>query len=376
MVEDTCGVTRKSVLYNRVLLVFALLFTLWATSRWIEVFASSPAPGAQSERRARVLELICSTIAGLLATGFSSRSVFRHALGAPGANVIAEDEWRYVGPVVTLGPNDVVEVSTQEKGPGWDTLLQNSTATARSANERRRAEQAAVSSDIGSMAPADRSARDTRQPLPANTECSQWVGHAMECLAHDLTLINGYTDLLIADSPGQMAGELKQIRRAGERSALMVQQFRFVEGSLGVATSSLDLNALVDLIRPRLRSLLSPDVELAMSLHSDGIRVQGDPGSLAIAIGSLVAEADRVNAGPRQIRLATGDNTLTVETASGSSTASPASSPASSPGFKAADSIVRLLGGTLAVVELPGQLLFRLSLPASLDAASAICVNS
>ena len=103
-------------LLSRTVFALAVVFTGWAMWRWANVLSEDPAPGAYSERRARVLELACSTVVALAATGFSSRLVFRPGMSTPptGPPWVFDDHpelnRKPVGKTVNLRPGDVVEV--------------------------------------------------------------------------------------------------------------------------------------------------------------------------------------------------------------------------------------------------------------------------
>ena len=363
------GIAPKALL-GRAVLGLAVLFTVWATWRWVDVLSADFAPGAESERRARVFELACSTVVALTATGFSWRLVFRPDSSLPPPVLRhevydpPERDWRLEGPTINLdaGGDSVVDPPFEPEPVFIGSLDEiHRSIAARTANPKRRETPStttpavdAESVDVGTEAGKVHDGSET-------TGHSEWVGQAMEELAHELTLINGYTDLLLAGDLDVTSEEFHRIRCAGERSSLLVQQFPFLHGNPRIARRMFDLDILVDLIQPRLRTLISPEGEFALSLHSQGIQVEGDPAVLTLVIASLVAVADRVSAGRGRVRLATGDQSLTVETTLPAGGARYTTSPS----FQAVGSIVGLLGGTLAVEKNPGQISFRVSLPSS-----------
>ncbi len=123
------------------------------------------------------------------------------------------------------------------------------------------------------------------------------VGQLAGGVAHDfnnlLTVINGYTDILLANTrPDSPAYEpLREIQKAGGRAAGLTRQLLAFSRKQILAPVVLDLNALVRELEKMLLRLIGEDVEVAVVLDPDLGRVRADPGQVEQVIMNLVVNA-------------------------------------------------------------------------------------
>lgn len=123
------------------------------------------------------------------------------------------------------------------------------------------------------------------------------VGRLAGGIAHDfnnmLTAINGYSELTLrkleADNP--LRRNIEEIKKAGERSALLTHQLLAFSRRQVLKPVVLDLNdAVTDTIR-LLQRLIGEDVELVTELNPKTGRVNVDPGQLSQIIVNLAVNA-------------------------------------------------------------------------------------
>ena len=116
-------------------------------------------------------------------------------------------------------------------------------------------------------------------------------------VAHDfnnfLTIINGYSDLLLHDlSPTDPARNLvAEIHKAGERSAGLTRQLLAFSRQQVLAPQVLDLNEVVTEIDKMLRRLIGEDVQLTTTLTSKLWAVRADPGQIEQVLLNLAVNA-------------------------------------------------------------------------------------
>jgi PAS domain S-box-containing protein len=123
------------------------------------------------------------------------------------------------------------------------------------------------------------------------------VGRLAGGIAHDfnnmLTAINGYSDLsllkLSADDP--IRANIEQIKKAGERSALLTHQLLAFSRKQVLQPKVLDLNGIISETEKLLRRLIGEDVELVTRLAPELGSVMADPGQIEQVIMNLVINA-------------------------------------------------------------------------------------
>jgi hypothetical protein len=140
---------------------------------------------------------------------------------------------------------------------------------------------------------------------------------ATASLSEHLMLINGYADLLLEGAPSASPPrhDLEQIRHAGERASLLVQQLPFLVSEPACRLRPLDLSRFLRLLEPRLRLLLSPGIEARFRLDG-AASVRADPAQLALAVSSLVSEANRFLGNSGKLSLELNGEVITVEVTS------------------------------------------------------------
>ncbi|SPE39245.1 Multi-sensor hybrid histidine kinase (fragment) [Candidatus Sulfopaludibacter sp. SbA3] len=134
------------------------------------------------------------------------------------------------------------------------------------------------------------------------------VGRLAGGIAHDfnnlLTVINGYSDVLLQamdeTTPGCKA--IREIRKAGEKAALLTHQLLTFSRRQVVQPVVMDVNAVVREVDSMLRRLIGEDIELITVLDPVSPRVKADPGQFHQILMNLVVNArDAVQPGGRII---------------------------------------------------------------------------
>jgi PAS domain S-box-containing protein len=139
-----------------------------------------------------------------------------------------------------------------------------------------------------------------RMKLEAELRQSQkmdTVGQLASGIAHDfnnlLTVINGVSDLMVADLPdgSPMRDDAREIRRAGERAADLTHQLLAFSRRQLLQPHVIDLNAAVESSELLLRRLLGEDIQLVVDRAPDLGRVKADPGQIEQVIVNLAVNA-------------------------------------------------------------------------------------
>jgi len=138
------------------------------------------------------------------------------------------------------------------------------------------------------------------------------VGRLAAGVAHDfnnlLTVINGYSRLLLgslqADDP--LRGGLEEIHKAGERAAALTQQLLAFSRKQILQPRVLDLNRVVDAMRPMLERLMGENVELCVKLHAQPTTICADPHQLEQALMNLAANSRDAMPGGGRFSIETG----------------------------------------------------------------------
>jgi CheY-like chemotaxis protein len=108
-----------------------------------------------------------------------------------------------------------------------------------------------------------------------------------------LTAINGYSDLILGqlEKDDPLRSKVEDIKKAGERSALLTQQLLAFSRKQVLQTKKLDLNEIVTETTKMLRHVIGEDVELYTSLNSKLGKIEADPGQLSQVIMNLAVNA-------------------------------------------------------------------------------------
>ena len=123
------------------------------------------------------------------------------------------------------------------------------------------------------------------------------VGRLAAGVAHDfnnlLTVINGYSRLLLgrlkAEDP--LRSSLEEIHKAGERAAALTRQLLAFSRKQILQPRVLDLNRVVEEVRPMLERLMGEDVEVCVQLHTEATTTYADPNQLQQVLMNLAANS-------------------------------------------------------------------------------------
>jgi len=123
------------------------------------------------------------------------------------------------------------------------------------------------------------------------------IGRLAGGVAHDfnnlLTVINGYSDLLLAQSAGEDPTRdlLTQISQAGERAARLTRQLLAFSRRQVLQLEAVALNAVVKDMQRMLQRLIGEDVQLVTELEPDLQQVMADYGQLEQVVVNLAVNA-------------------------------------------------------------------------------------
>ncbi|MBW8886120.1 MAG: MASE1 domain-containing protein [Fibrobacteres bacterium] len=125
------------------------------------------------------------------------------------------------------------------------------------------------------------------------TQKMEAVGRLAGGVAHDfnnlLTAINGYSEVVLARLPAEDPNRafVEEIRKAGDRAALVTQQLLAFSRKQVIVPSVLDLNAVILDLEKMLSRLIDPSIEFKVETGSIG-KVKADPGQVAQVVMNLV----------------------------------------------------------------------------------------
>jgi two-component system cell cycle sensor histidine kinase/response regulator CckA len=126
------------------------------------------------------------------------------------------------------------------------------------------------------------------------------VGSLAGGIAHDfnnlLTAILGFSNLLLDEpfleqAPPHFRRDLSEIRKAGERAAVLTGQLLAFSRKQVLQPTVLDLNAVVENLTPMLRRLIDATIHLTPQLASDLALTTADAGQIEQVIMNLVVNA-------------------------------------------------------------------------------------
>jgi CheY-like chemotaxis protein len=149
-----------------------------------------------------------------------------------------------------------------------------------------------VSMDRPPNSGAPRGAADAARALEMDLLGRLGIG-----LAHDfnnlLTIINGQSQWMLSRirKNDPMRHGIEQILRAGEQASELTRQLLDFTRRQPASSQWLDLNQLLDRLRPILPRLVGVNVALQVETRASGQRLLADPRQLELAIMNLVANA-------------------------------------------------------------------------------------
>ena len=107
-----------------------------------------------------------------------------------------------------------------------------------------------------------------------------------------LTVIVGHVEMASERSGGEaVEGDLRTIREAAQRGALLTRQLLTFAGKQIIAPKVLNLNDLIEEMATTLRRLVGADTELVMQLSSGLWSVKADPAQLDLVLMNLAVNA-------------------------------------------------------------------------------------
>ena len=145
-----------------------------------------------------------------------------------------------------------------------------------------------------------RQAEEEREKLQAQLVQAQKlesIGRLAGGVAHDfnnlLTVINGYSQLLLTQlgTHDPLRQNLVEINKAGERAAGLTRQLLAYGRKQVLDPRGLNLNSLVEEMRPMLARLVGESVDLRVVRHAGSADVHADPHQLEQVIMNLVVNA-------------------------------------------------------------------------------------
>ena len=158
---------------------------------------------------------------------------------------------------------------------------------------------------------AERALTDSARQLERSQRL-ETIGLVVAGIAHDfnnlLGVIHGYSELMLASEIDDVdRNDARELQHAARRAVALAREMLAFCRRQRLEPRSLDLNALVDGMRPLLSQLLGDHVELETNLGAELSRVFADPGALERVLVNLAVNARQ--AMPR------GRGRLTVSTA-------------------------------------------------------------
>src|SRR5690348_432105 len=123
------------------------------------------------------------------------------------------------------------------------------------------------------------------------------VGRLAGGIAHDfnnlLTIISGYSELLLGSGAvaEEQRSKIEEIRKAGERAALLTRQLLAFSRKQVLAPRVLNLNTVIENLRKMIDRLIGEDIEFATIPFGALGQVKADPGQVEQIIMNLVVNA-------------------------------------------------------------------------------------
>jgi len=153
-----------------------------------------------------------------------------------------------------------------------------------------------VGRDVTERKQAEEALRQSEEQL-RQSQKMEAIGRLAGGVAHDfnnmLTVINGYSDLLISRlAPlDPIRKDVEEIRRAGERASHLTRQLLAFSRRHAFQPEVLNLNAVITNMDKMLRRLIGEDIDLVIFTDPGLGRIKADPGQIEQVIMNLVVNA-------------------------------------------------------------------------------------
>jgi PAS domain S-box-containing protein len=121
----------------------------------------------------------------------------------------------------------------------------------------------------------------------------RWAGGIAHDFNNMLTVINGYSELSLRrlKKDGPLRSNIEEIKKAGERSALLTYQLSAFSRQQVFKSETIDLNKVIGEVSSILQRLIGKDIRLITRLNSKLGCVEADRGQLSHLIMNLVVNA-------------------------------------------------------------------------------------
>jgi nitrogen-specific signal transduction histidine kinase/ActR/RegA family two-component response regulator len=164
-------------------------------------------------------------------------------------------------------------------------------------------------------------ASETPHPEATHSSRLETVGRLASGVAHDfaniLTLISGYTEILLDKNPGvEGRSELEEIRRASRRGATLIAQLLGFARTHTPEPKPLALNTVVTEVERMLRPVIGETIEVKLKLDPSLGKVLADPVELDQLVMNLLLNARDAMPGGGSITVETENSELDPATAS------------------------------------------------------------
>lgn len=123
------------------------------------------------------------------------------------------------------------------------------------------------------------------------------VGRLAGGVAHDfnnlLTVISGYSELVLAGLKEQdpLRNDVCEIKKAGERAALLTEQLLAFSRKKLLQPKVFDLNSVINHLLKMVKRLIGEDIEIITFLDNDLVRIKADPGQIEQVIVNIALNA-------------------------------------------------------------------------------------
>ena len=177
-------------------------------------------------------------------------------------------------------------------------------------NARLRSTRKDLELELAERRRAEEALRESEAQL-AQAQKLEGIGRLAGGVAHDLnnnlTVINGYCDLILSRLPASDPNKDKlcEVRKAGERAATLTRQLLAFSRKQVLNLQPLSLNEAVKNLDGMLRRLVREEIQLVTSLSPDLGTVMADPGQMEQVLVNLVLNAKDAIQGPGRVTIET-----------------------------------------------------------------------